>query len=75
MISNVPVEEGDAERMFAAHFDREGERRGGGRPPGAGGRRGGQPAASSDGTALPLGETLTEENTSSRSQPKRGPKH
>ncbi|MFF7634434.1 hypothetical protein ACFZB9_14960 [Kitasatospora sp. NPDC008050] len=65
MISNVPVDEGDAERMFAAHFDEEderrGERRGG---PGAGGRGGGQPAASSDGTDLPSGVTLTEENTS-----------
>lgn len=81
MISNVPVDDGDAERMFAAHFDREDtrreddrrdgerreeerrddDRRGG---PGAGGRGGGPPAASSDGTALPSGVTLTEEDTS-----------
>ncbi|GAB2746640.1 hypothetical protein [Kitasatospora kifunensis] len=61
MISNVPVDEGDAERMFAAHFDREDERRDG---PGAGRRGGGPPTVPSDGIALPTGETLTEENTS-----------
>jgi hypothetical protein len=61
MISSVWLDEGDAERMFAAHFDKEDERRGG---PGAGRRGDGPPAASSDGTALPTGETLTEENTS-----------
>ncbi|MGK4580592.1 hypothetical protein [Kitasatospora sp. HPMI-4] len=56
LVSSVPIDEAEAERLFAEHFAKGG--------PDAGKRGSGGPAAQESGTALPEGERLTEGDTS-----------
>ncbi|MDH6576622.1 hypothetical protein [Kitasatospora sp. MAP5-34] len=69
LVSNVPLTEADAERLFADHFGRGG----GGGGPRAGRRGSGGTTARGSGTALPAGEDSGEEKTSPLPVPVRPP--